>query len=99
LPEFLQRARRCEDAQNFVCRLCEALLLLQKAPSQPERYVLAAFEFSVARQHGIGDKEPSTLKIQEQAKRRSGGNVAGDVIAATLARARAAVHAGVSRLA
>ena len=59
-------------------RLCDEALLLQIAPSQPERYVLAAFESSVARQHGIGDKEPSTLNIQEQAKRRNECNVAGD---------------------
>ena len=59
-------------------RLCDEALLLQIAPSQPDRYVLAAFESSVARQHGIGDEEPSTLNIQEQAKRRSEGNVAGD---------------------
>jgi hypothetical protein len=53
-------------------------LLLHIAPSQPERYVLAAFESSVARQHGIENEEPSTPDIQEQAKRRSEGNVAGD---------------------
>jgi hypothetical protein len=99
LPEFLQRARRCEDAQNFVCRLCEALLLLQKAPVSQNVTFWPRLNFRLPGNMGIGDKEPSTLKIQEQAKRRSGGNVAGDVSAATLARARAAVHAGVSRLA
>jgi hypothetical protein len=56
-------------------RLCDEALLLQIAPSQPERYVLAAFESSVARQHGIGDEEPPTLNIQEQAERRSECNV------------------------
>jgi hypothetical protein len=59
-------------------RLCDEALLLQIAPSQPERYVLAAFESSVARQHGIGDEEPPTLNIQEQAERRSECNVAGN---------------------
>jgi len=60
-------------------RLWDEALLLQIAPSQQERNLLAAFESSVARQHGIGDEEPSTLNIQEQAKRRGESNVAGNL--------------------
>jgi hypothetical protein len=54
-------------------------LLLQKVPDQPDGNVLAGFESSVARQHGIGNEEPSTLNIQEQPKRRSERNVSGDL--------------------
>jgi hypothetical protein len=52
--------------------------LIQLRQIASERHLLATFESSVARQHGIGDEEPSTLNIEEQAKRRSEGNVAGD---------------------
>jgi hypothetical protein len=60
-------------------RPSKEVLLLQIAPSQPEGNVLAAFEFSVARQHGIGHEKPSTLYVQEQTKRRSKGNASGDL--------------------